>query len=273
MKVSESSTEYEKLTQHIYKEILALDGVENIDVRHNVQITGKSGVAHQIDVYWEYKYAGISHKVLIECKHYNHNVSLLYARNMHGLLTDVPNSSGVLVTTFGYQSGVEKYADFYGIALKLLRPPKTEDWDGGIQIINIDMKLLRNTYVDLKCDYDGNDAITRQLTEDNPSLMKSSSDSMMILEDGYELSTLVAWLDRHTPRETQEFGVELEHTIYPQDSYYVAPGGEKLKLGRVYVRYVTSCMEQNLHIDHMSLVQAVLEDFNSKEVEHMSRKT
>ena len=69
MKVSETSEDYEKLVKKIYEDILALEGVENIEVKHNEKVNGKSGVEHQIDVFWEYRYADVTHKVLIECKH------------------------------------------------------------------------------------------------------------------------------------------------------------------------------------------------------------
>ena len=48
--------EYEKFTQEIYNEILKNLYVNNIDVKHNMKLTGKSGQKHQIDVYWEYQY-------------------------------------------------------------------------------------------------------------------------------------------------------------------------------------------------------------------------
>lgn len=273
MKVASSSKEYEKLAQRIYKDIVAKQGIENIDVRHDAKVKGKSGVEHQIDVYWEFAYAGVKHKVLIECKHYSHNVSLLHVRNMHALTTDIPNSTGVILTTVGFQSGAEQYANFYEIGLRVLRLPKSEDWDGAIQIINIDMEFLKNTYLDIKPEYDGNDKATREAAEADPTLMTGSVDAMVIEEEGYEQSTLIQWLDRNTPRTVPEFGVELEHTILPQETYVVAHSGQRLKLGRVNVKYIVSCIKQNLYMDHMSLIEAVLEDFGSHAVEHMLSKT
>jgi len=57
------STEYEKLVQELYKEIMASEGHTSIDVKHNVEIKGKSGCEHQIDIYWEFKVAGETHRV------------------------------------------------------------------------------------------------------------------------------------------------------------------------------------------------------------------
>ena len=62
------NTEYEKLTQEIYKAINIQEGIQNVDVQHNVKIEGKSGCKHQSDVYWEFMFMGETHKVAIECK-------------------------------------------------------------------------------------------------------------------------------------------------------------------------------------------------------------
>lgn len=273
MNVSTSSKEYEKLARRLYEDIVSKEGIDNIDVRHDAKITGKSGVEHQLDVYWEFRYAGIKHKVLIECKHYSHNVSLIHVRNMHALITDIPNSTGIILTTVGFQSGVEKYANFYEIGLRLLRLPKTEDWNGGIQIINIDMTLLQNNYIDLTPEFDGNDEDTRRAVERRPELMSFKKESVVIVEDEFEESTLVQWLDRNTPRTTSEFDVELEHSIIPESAYVKTNEGVNLKIGRMKVKYTVSCIKQNLHIDHMSFVEAVLEDYGTKTVEHMLPKT
>lgn len=273
MKVTSSSKEYEKLARRIYEDIVAKQGIENITVLHDAQVTGKSGVAHQIDVYWEYAYAGVKHKVLIECKHYSHNVSLLHVRNMHALTTDIPNSTGIILTTIGFQSGAEQYADFYEISLRVLRLPKSEDWDGAIQIINIDMEFLKNAYIEIKPEFDGNDLATREAAEKDPTLMAINLNSILIEEEDQDPSTIVQWLDRNTPRAVSEFDVELEHTIIPQDTYVVVNAGQRLKVSRVKVKYVVSCLKQNLHIDHMSLIEAVLENVGSHSIEHMLPKT
>ncbi|KZK94445.1 MULTISPECIES: hypothetical protein [unclassified Pseudovibrio] len=44
-------TEYEKFVQAIYQEIVDNSGVENIEVKHNVSLGGRSGADHQIDIF------------------------------------------------------------------------------------------------------------------------------------------------------------------------------------------------------------------------------
>lgn len=268
MKFVENSTEYEKLTQKIYEDILSHEGVDNIDVRHDAKIDGISGVKHQIDVYWKYKYAGMSHKVLIECKHYNENVSLLHARNMKGLLADIPNSSGILITTKGYQSGVKKYSDFYGIGLKILRKPREADWDGGIQIVNIDMHFIRNNYLDIKPAFDLNDSETENVAKDSSGQFSVPVDGITILDSEKEAIPLNLWLDREV-KGNGSYGVEQLETIVPQSSYLVTAEGHKLKLKQVEVRFSVSSTKQTLTMDFMSFTDAVLEDSSTGSVEHM----
>ena len=272
VKISETSTDYEKLARNIYEDILVLDGVNNIDVKHNAKIKGKSGVEHQIDVFWEYKYAGVSHKVLIECKHYSEPVSLLHVRNLHGLITDIPNSTGLLVTTIGYQSGVVEYANFYGMGLKIIRKPQGKDWDGCIQIVNIEMQLLKNNYINFKLELDGKHQPTKDAAEKDPSVLSIVSTDISIKDEGHDAVPFNVWLDRHIPVGVEGFGIECEKTLIPENSYLVTLKGQELKLGRIIVTYISSQFLQNLEIDAMNLVEAVLEDFNSGVVEHMHKK-
>lgn len=272
MKISETSADYEKLARKIYEDILAFDGVNNIEVKHNIKIKGKSGVDHQIDVFWEYKYAGVSHRVLIECKHYSDPVSLLHVRNLHGLITDIPNSTGLLVTTVGYQSGVVEYANFYGMGLKLIRKPKGEDWDGCIQIVNIEVQLLGNNYINFKLEFDGKHSPTKELSEKYPSVLQIASTDISIKDEGLDAVPFDVWLDRHIPVGAEGFGVECEKILTPENSYLVTLNAQELKLGRIIVTYISSEVLQNLEIDAMNLVEAVLEDFNTGVVEHMHKK-
>jgi hypothetical protein len=272
LKISETSTDYEKLAQKIYEEILALQGVENIDVRHNVKIKGKSGVEHQIDVFWEYKYAGVAHRVLIECKHYSHAVSLLHVRNLHGLTIDIPNSTGIIVTTIGFQSGAKEYADFYEMGLKLLRKPRGEDWDDCIQIVNIEMQVIRNHYLDFNLSFDGKDQATRDIVEQDPSVKSTNSAEIVVRDEGCEPCAFNVWLDRHVLTGPDGFGVECETTLFPDKSYLVISDNRELKLGKAVVRYMSTQFDQHLEIDAMNLVEAVLQDFSSGEIEHMHHK-
>lgn len=88
----EEAIQYEQLTQSIYQAILQNESSNNIQVEHNVDVIGRSGVAHQIDVLWSFRQAGIEHTVLIECKNYASNLTLEKVRNFFGVIHDIENA-------------------------------------------------------------------------------------------------------------------------------------------------------------------------------------
>jgi hypothetical protein len=135
-------TEYEQLVKGVYETLLKAEGVENITVQHDISLEGKSGCEHQIDIYWEFKFAGQTYKTAIECKAFNKNVSIGRIRDFYGVLTDVPNLNGIFATQVGYQSGAKTYAAHYGISLKEVRPPKQHDWEGRIKDIHFEFNIL-----------------------------------------------------------------------------------------------------------------------------------
>lgn len=131
-----NTIEYDQITQSIYQAILRNKGVTNVDVKHNVKVKGCSGVKHQIDVMWQIKPANL---VLIECKHYSSPISLDKVRNFFAVLQDIGLARGMMVTKVGYQNGVNQFANYYGIDLKLLRKPIKEDWEDRIKDIPLNI--------------------------------------------------------------------------------------------------------------------------------------
>lgn len=132
--------EYEKLTQEIYQDLLKKDGL-TIEVQHNVNIKGKS-TNHQIDIYWEYQFGGVKHQVAIECKNYNKKISKGIISSFYGVLSDIGNINGIIVTTVGFQKGAKEFAEFYGINLIELREPKPEDWKDRIRVLKTTVKAI-----------------------------------------------------------------------------------------------------------------------------------
>ena len=58
---------YEKMIQHIYQQILNCEGLDTINVQHNIILKGKT-TSHQIDVYWEFNLRGIVYRTVIQAK-------------------------------------------------------------------------------------------------------------------------------------------------------------------------------------------------------------
>lgn len=126
------NTDFELFTQRVYQRLVNNDVLKPTTVKHNIKLRGKSGCEHQIDVYWEYEIAGNKHKVAIECKNYNTPIPIGKVRDFKGVLDDLNNVNGIMVSRFGYQEGAKKFAAEYGISLKALRRPR---WDESIGTI------------------------------------------------------------------------------------------------------------------------------------------
>ena len=146
------NTEYEKFAQEVYRELAKTDVVKTIDVKHNILLTGRSGQKHQIDVYWEYEKSGIKTCVAIECKNYNSTVPIGKVRDFFGVLYDLDNVAGIMVTKIGFQKGAKEYANHYGIGLKELRIPNVEDCIIGQTELYITRKLINLVFLGISND-------------------------------------------------------------------------------------------------------------------------
>ena len=127
-----NNTEFELFTQRVYQKLVNNDVLRPTLVQHDVKLKGKSGCEHQIDVYWEYEIAGNKHCVAIECKNYNAHVPIGKVRDFFGVLHDLNNVQGIMVSSKGFQEGAKQYARHYGISLKELRQPRRNDIIGTI---------------------------------------------------------------------------------------------------------------------------------------------
>lgn len=118
-----AGTEYELFVKEIYEAILRYEGVENITVQHDVKVKGSSGVERQVDIFWEFKIAGVKYKLVIECKDYQSAIPLEKIDAFHSKVADIGGAIGVFVSKNGYQSGAIKLARRYGIQLREIRVP------------------------------------------------------------------------------------------------------------------------------------------------------
>lgn len=139
-----NATEYELFTREIYQQLVDADTIKATKVQHNVKLEGKSGQKHQIDVYWEYEIAGVTHKVAIECKNYNKPIAIGKVRDFYGVLADLNNVAGIMVTKAGFQKGTIQFAREHGISLKELRNPTREECIIG-EVITTTSANIRHT--------------------------------------------------------------------------------------------------------------------------------
>nr|WP_277403455.1 restriction endonuclease [Achromobacter insuavis] len=273
------------MTQAIYQEILRREGAGTIDVKHNVSLVGRSGVGHQVDVFWQFKQAGVTHRVLIECKNYTSSLTLEKARNFFAVAHDVGNCAGIMVTRTGYQSGVTAFCKFYGIALKLLRPPVDEDWKDRIKKIHINItpRVPVSTeerpircYFLLRPNSDEQEQRLQAAAKRNPQLITASPSTQFLDKNGEpNTEELRWWLPRQLNVLEYSDGGPYEKPLKLDDHYLSIDLGTGLELVQVIgVKihfWVETLDKQELIIDAMQTVDAILKDYDTGEIEFVHR--
>ncbi|HML66110.1 MAG TPA: restriction endonuclease [Dysgonomonas sp.] len=271
------NTEYEKLAREIYQGLINAEGIHTIDVKHNVKLTGKSGQEHQVDVYWEYEIAGVKLKVIIECKNYNTTVPIGKVRDFFGLLADLTNVSGIMVTKIGYQAGAKAYANYYGIELKELRTPDKEESiigelelsiginrrsrlflidDQWARLKNINLELLSSRLREILPQGD-------ELVKDGYLPLEITRDTSILDKEGQEITTLDE-LGAKQPEKN-------EHIFDFEDAYI-----NTLHWGQVKIRAVKYIRNQTQErkvfaIDARNIIKVILKDVLSGQIKFFDK--
>jgi hypothetical protein len=275
--------EYERLTQAIYQAILVEEGNRTTNVRHNVSLAGRSGVEHQVDVFWEFKQAGVTHRVLIECKNYASNLTLEKARNFFAVVHDIGNCVGIMVTRTGYQSGAAAFAKHYGLTLKLLRKPTEDDWQGRIKKIQINViprvpvsteerpiicqLFLRPASGEQEVRLKAAMTINPHLVQADPSLQFLDGNGTPLTDE------LRWWIPRQLNVLDREDGGPYKQPVELTDHYVQADLGAGSELvqviGVVIEFYVETWDSEQVVVDATETVSAILKDFETGEWEHV----
>jgi hypothetical protein len=283
-KMYAEAVEYEKFTQSVYQAIMRKENVGNVNVEHNLDIKGRSGVAHQIDVSWRFRRATVEHHVLIECKNYASDITLEKVRNFFAVLHDIGNCQGIMVTKTGYQKGVVDFAKHYGIGLKLLRKPIAEDWKGRIKDIQINIKAIGLASTLEKAPRVGMffPANTPQAIKDaleKGELTFAQGPDTVFLNDRGEpiIEEFRYWIPKSVVDIGKGAGGPYTKAI-PLSDHYIRcvdkTGAPQLvKVEGVTITYHLEEFDvSEVVIAGEEVVDAILKDFNSGEVEHVARK-
>ncbi|WP_249978902.1 restriction endonuclease [Vreelandella olivaria] len=261
--MASSGSDYEKLTQEIYQALSEADGVENIDIQHDVKLEGRSGCKHQIDVYWEFNILGEKHRVAVECKDYKSEVSIGRLRDFFGVLHDLGNVKGVFVTKVGYQSGAKRYADYYDISLKELRFPTASDWEGRVKDIVINITAITPSIKKREpiCD---NEWIIKYggFSEGEKISAGGYADQLKIYDsEGCEITSFHE-MDSKLPHDWKP-EVDKEHTYEFDDAYIHTDNGKRLKITGVKYQYdILSGTDQSVTEGEL-IAKAILKDVQS----------
>lgn len=109
-------TEFEEDVRKIYSYLLNMRD-EGILVARRVKIKGKSNTSNEIDVYYQFKKAGVLHQVAIECKDWNGPIPLKEVRDFGAKLDDIGSIVGIVISRNGLQEGAQDYCDHHRISV------------------------------------------------------------------------------------------------------------------------------------------------------------
>lgn len=259
--------EYEKFTQEIYQKLVNADVLKTIKVQHNVKLKGRSGQEHQIDVYWEYEIAGTKHRVAIECKNYNKTVAIGKVRDFYGVLCDLNNVAGIMVTKVGYQKGAKEYASEYGISLKELRIPNPAETIIGEIEHHFNIFIRRCLFL-VDADYSETDKFSVSKYKhflDWTSLNNESSwvgsthiplelaDRNIINSNGTTITTLEK-IEEELPKDSDS------DIVFKYEDAFVNTRWGKLKINEIKYEYKHEYEKKIIAIDAQGFVNAILID-------------
>jgi len=131
---------YEKFVRDVAEAMLRADGLTEVVVQHDVRLPGISRV-HQIDVYWQYRMAGVLHTVIMDCKDHKRPVDVTYIDNMAGSLLDFPEARGVVVSPVSFTEDAIKAAMHRRLELFVIRTPEDDELTAGPREINVPVEL------------------------------------------------------------------------------------------------------------------------------------
>ncbi len=261
------NTEYELFTQEVYQQLLNYHHTNTNNVQHNIKLKGRSGCEHQIDVYWEYVKDGVNHRVAIECKNYKNSISISKVRDYFGVLNDIGDIQGIMVTTVDYQKGAKRFAKEYGISLKELRSPR----DGETIIGKMDLRI----HVESKCTLF---KVDEKWTEEhgiNIFEYKRRIDMLGIIND-HQWSKAT-----YIPLETKDDTIRdskgkvitslrsLEQDTQFDDAYLNTSYWGPVKILEVKYAYSTEDTQRSINIDAEGFVKAILKDAFSEKTDFM----
>ena len=266
-------TDYENFTQDVYQSLINAQGIGTIKVQHNLKIKGKSGQKHQIDVYWEYVIAGVKHCAAIECKNYKKEVSVGRVRDFYGVLSDIGNINGIIVSKEGFQKGAIDYASHYGINLKELREPKAEDWKGRIRSIEISpvmvLPQIKKRFISIDEEWVKQNIELPKDGDFSYSIGGLSNEIWLVDNNGVRLKNFHQ-LDQELPINWKE-EKDLKHNYKFDDAYIAVDKFGRLKIKEIQYVYDVTVTQMNSVTIQTDDPKAIIKDSLTGEIKFISK--
>ena len=276
------NTEYEQFTRKVFAGLSSQKRVKTIKLQHNVKLLGNSGTRHQIDVYWEYEKDGQLHKVAIECKNYTNKVSIGIVRDFYGVIDDIDDLQGIMITKAGYQSGAKKYAASKNILLKELRTPIGKESLAGRIITDFHISMRRCLYLvdedwakqhgfDIKPYLRWLDMMSIEHKSQwvNASHIPIERKGDDIYNSQKEIITSHEEIEATIPDTLEE---DSSHTIPFEDAYIDSRSWGLVKIKEIKYEYTNETHRSVMDIDARDFIEAILKDVESGVIEYVEKR-
>jgi hypothetical protein len=107
---------FERYVQFVFSSLLNMKD-EGVVVGRDVQLVDKLGLPHRVDIFYQFERAGITHKVVIECKDHGRPVENGEVAKFYGKLRDAGALRLVMIARNGFQRGAIAFAEKHDILL------------------------------------------------------------------------------------------------------------------------------------------------------------
>jgi len=132
---------YENFVETVYKAILETESKNHshnsVSLKRRKKIISKSGTPSEIDIFWKFEQAGITHAVAIECKNEKRNVSISSVRDFARKISDISGLKGLIVSSKGFSANAIKEAQADNIDLLIIRQDIDKDWEGRLKQVHL----------------------------------------------------------------------------------------------------------------------------------------
>lgn len=262
------SIEYEKFIRDIQQFLLNAQGLETVEAKHNIRLKGGSSQEHQIDVYWQYRLTGITHRVALECKLHTAKVDLGIIRDFWGVLDDVPGLRGVIVSPVGFTSGAVTYAQSKGIGLKVVRQAQDADYNKRFKVITINIHqrspvnlrlnmVLDESWYAINANAEREALLQEMESTQIPLLVKD----VVIEERNTGEKIFLARLSEHLPvLDLEDISGNHEWEKVLNEGFLLQPNKPNLKLSKIKVCYQIDELTENISINASDVAKTLIED-------------
>ncbi|MBO4444144.1 MAG: restriction endonuclease [Bacteroidaceae bacterium] len=272
--------EFELFAQRVYKILSHNDALKPAKVEHDVKVKGKSGCEHQIDVFWEYEMEGVLHRVVIECKAFNSRVPIGRVRDFFGVLYDLGNVRGIMVSSKGFQQGAKKFAEQYGIELKELSKPDKDEVIGSLNLkFHIDM---RNLLFKIDEEWAKEKGVDIQGYRERLAMFSSSDSEYWRKATHLSVGTkddIIRDTERHQITTLKELEKQLPKNPKPgtsvvfsfKDGWIESQYWGPMKIQEVKFEYKSEVQDRELDIAAKDFVEGILKDALSGKVDYVPK--